>query len=118
MHDERTAARVRALLEAHDHVDEKRVMGRLAFMVEGAMACSVGEAGLLIAVTPDEREAVLGLEHVTPMVLRGRTMRGFVRVAREGYRTRAALAAWLDRGVTASRSKKRAKGGSRGRSRP
>jgi hypothetical protein len=85
-------------------VVEKKMMGRLAFMVGGSMCCSVGEEGLLVRVTPAEREALLAKPNVTPMKLGLRTMRGFVRVTPAGLRTRAALARWIDRGLTAARA--------------
>jgi hypothetical protein len=39
-------------------VVEKKMMGHLAFMVNGAMCCSVGEDGLLVWVGVEEREKV------------------------------------------------------------
>ncbi len=97
--DERLAERVRSLLDSKGDVVEKPMMGGLAFMVNGAMCCSVGATGLLVRVTAEERDEVLALEHVQPMKLGGRTMRGFVRVTMAGLRTRAALQKWLARGL-------------------
>lgn len=99
--DERLAERVRSLLESKGDVVEKPMMGGLAFMVNGAMCCSVGATGLLVRVTAEERDEVLALEHVQPMKLGGRTMRGFVRVLTAGLRPRKALERWLSRGLAA-----------------
>ncbi|MDQ3263981.1 MAG: TfoX/Sxy family protein [Myxococcota bacterium] len=44
----RTEARVRALLSDRKDVVEKKVMGALAFMVDGSMCCSISDAGLLV----------------------------------------------------------------------
>jgi hypothetical protein len=49
-------------------------------------------------VPDDELESVLGRRHVRPMDFTGRPMKGFVYVAPRGFRTAAALGAWLDRG--------------------
>ena len=68
-------------------------------MVNGAMCCAVGEDGLLVRVGVEDREKVLAKPHVDPMVMRGRTMTGFFRVKREGLRTAAALAKWVEGGV-------------------
>jgi hypothetical protein len=97
-------ARVRSVLSRHRDVTERRMMGTLAFMVGGSMCCSVGPEGLLVRVTAEERGEVLARPHVTPMRLGGRTMSGFVRVAPEGYRTRGALARWIERGLAAASS--------------
>jgi hypothetical protein len=51
------------------------------------------------------QERILREAHVQPVAMGARTMRGFVRVAPEGYRTDAALAAWVDRGVEAAGSR-------------
>jgi hypothetical protein len=42
---------------------------------------------------------MLGYPHVRPMIMAGRTMRGYVRVMPEGYKTQAALKKWIQRGV-------------------
>ncbi|MBL8938412.1 MAG: TfoX/Sxy family protein [Archangium sp.] len=99
--DERLAARVRALLGSKGV--EKPMMGGLAFMVNGAMCCAVGADGLLVRVRPEERDEACAHEHVRPMTLGGRTMRGFVRVMTAGVRTRKALERWLARGLAAGK---------------
>ena len=50
-YDEKTAARVRAVLSERRGVVEKKLMGGLCFMVQGSMCCSVsGRGGLLVRV--------------------------------------------------------------------
>jgi TfoX/Sxy family transcriptional regulator of competence genes len=99
-YDEKTAERVRQVFAARRDVVEKKMMGGLCFMVNGAMCCSVsGQGGLLIRVGPQAHEQALREPHVKPMEMRGRTMTGFVRVAPDGYRTDAALKKWLERGL-------------------
>ncbi|MCA9640730.1 MAG: TfoX/Sxy family protein [Polyangiaceae bacterium] len=105
-YDEKLAARIRKLLSASQllgaqQVEEKRVMGKLAFMVNGSMCCSVSEDSLLIRVHPEEREALLSQPHVSAMQMGKRTMRGFVRIAPPAYRSVAALRQWLERGINA-----------------
>lgn len=103
-YEERVAERVRNVLSTRTGVTEKKMMGTLAFLVDATMCCSVGGAGLLVRVAPHERDDLLALPHVTSMQLGTRTMRGFVRVAPEGYRTTASLSAWVERGVAAAAS--------------
>lgn len=100
-YDDKLAARVRAILAEQRGVTEKPLMGTLAFMVNGVMCCSVGPDGLLVRVGVEEREQLLSEPFVSPMKLGARTMKGFVRVAPEGLRTRARLAKWLARGMAA-----------------
>ena len=99
-YDEQTAERVRKVLSGRRDVVEKKMMGGLCFMVNGAMCCSVsGRCGLMVRVGPDAHEETLREPHVTPMEMRGRVMTGFVRVASDGYRTDAALKTWVERGL-------------------
>ena len=110
-YDEKTAARVRKALAGRRDVVEKKLMGGLCFMVTGGMCCSVsGKGGLLVRVDIEAMDRVLLEPHVTPMEMGGRVMRGFVRVAPEGYRTDAALKKWVERGVTAAGERPAKKG--------
>jgi TfoX/Sxy family transcriptional regulator of competence genes len=99
-YDEATAARVRKLLAGQRHVAEKKMMGGLCFMVDNTMCCTVsGRGGMLIRVGPEAHARALEEPHATAMEMRGRIMKGFVRVAPEGYRTDADLKRWVRRGL-------------------
>lgn len=102
-YDEKTAARVRTALSGRGDVVEKKLMGGLCFMTKSGMCCSVsGKGGLLVRVDIEAMDRALLEPHVAPMKMGGRVMRGFVRVAPDGYRTDAALKKWVDRGVLAA----------------
>jgi len=120
-YDAKTAERVRRILSGRADVVERKLMGGLCFMVKGSMCCSVsGKGGLLVRVDPEGQPLVLREPHVTAMELGARTMKGFVRVAPEGYRADGALRKWVTRGVdaAAARSTKPARSkGNRRRSR-
>jgi hypothetical protein len=99
-YDEETADRVRRALSGRRGVVEKTLMGGICFMMDGIMCCSVsGRGGLLVRVGPDARELMLGEPRVEPMQMGGRTITGFVRVAAEGFRAKAALRKSVERGV-------------------
>lgn len=99
-YDEETAARVRKLLAGQRYVAEKKMMGGLCFMVNNTMCCTVsGRGGMLIRVGPEAHARMLEEPHTTPMEMRGRTMSGFVLVAREGYQNDADLKRWVKRGL-------------------
>jgi TfoX/Sxy family transcriptional regulator of competence genes len=113
-YDEKLAERVRTILAERRGVSEKRLMGTLAFLVNGVMCCSVGRDGLLVRVDAEGREALLGEPFVSPMKLGARTMKGFVRVAPEGLRTRAKVAQWIERGIGAGAAGRKKRASRRG----
>jgi TfoX N-terminal domain len=99
-YDEDLANRVRELLASERGVDEKRMFGGLAFLINGNMSVAVsGQGGLMVRVPPDDTEKLLGRDHVSPMVMAGRETRGWLRVAVEGVKTKRQLSSWVTRGV-------------------
>ena len=104
-YDEDLADRIRELLGSESGVTEKRMFGGLSFMLNGNMAVAAsGQGGLLVRVRPDDTESLLDGQHVTPMVMRGREMRGWLRVSDDGVRTKSQLADWVERGTAYARS--------------
>jgi TfoX/Sxy family transcriptional regulator of competence genes len=93
--------RVRAHLPT---AEEKRMFGGTGFMLDGALACSVSERGLLVRVGADAQAALLDQEGVSPMVKGGRTSRGWVHVDPHVVADDPSLHVWLDRGVAAARA--------------
>ncbi len=104
-YDEDLAGRVRALLAREPDVTERRMFGGLAFLVGGAMAVAAGgQGGLMVRVDPEEAEALLGGPHVGPVEMRGRPVRGWLRVGADAIRSRAELEAGVARGVAFARA--------------
>ncbi|CQD16246.1 TfoX/Sxy family protein [Mycobacterium europaeum] len=99
-YDEELADEIRELVAAERGVEEKRMFGGLAFLVNGNMSVAVsGQGGLLVRVPADDLDKVLRRAHVGPMVMGGRDVRGWVRVEAAGLRTKRQLHAWVARGV-------------------
>ena len=104
-YDEALAARVRTVLGDRDDVEEKRMFGGLAFLINGNMSVAVsGRGGLMVRVPPDETEKLLARDHVEPMVMAGRETRGWLRVRSDGVKTKRQLQSWVTRGVAYARS--------------
>ena len=95
-YDEKTAERVRRALSGRRDISEKKMMGGLAFTIGGGMCCYLSRKG---RVTPEVREQTLEMAHVKPTDFAGRRMSGFVLIEPAGFRTEAALAKWLERGI-------------------
>ena len=105
-YDEGLAGRLRDLLHeepaaAGHELSEKKMFGGLAFLVGGSMAIAVvGEGGVMVRVDPEETERLLATTAAFPMVMRGREMTGWVRVAADDLRTKRQLSAWVRRGAS------------------
>ncbi|MGV0676645.1 RNA methyltransferase [Mycolicibacterium fortuitum] len=94
------ADRIRELTASESSLDEKRMFGGLAFLVNGNMAvAATREGGLMVRVSRDEGEKLMQRDHVEPMVMGGREMRGWLRIAAPGVKTKRQLQAWVGRGV-------------------
>ena len=99
-YDTELVERIRELLAPDRGVDEKRMFGGLAFLINGHMAVAASrEGGLLVRVPPQETDKLLDRAHVSPMVMAGREARGWLRIDPDGLKTKRQLARWVDRGV-------------------
>ena len=98
-YDDVLAARVRRVLARRTDVIEKRMVGGISFLVNGAMCCGVTGKRLMIRVGPDARARMLARPHAVPMKLGRRSLAGFVCVEPEGFRTDRALRSWVQRGI-------------------
>lgn len=104
-YDEDLADRIRELLGAERGVEEKRMFGGLAFLIDGNMAVvASGQGGLMVRVPPHETDKLLNRAHVSPMVMAGRQTRGWLRVALDGVKTKRQLQPWVGRGVDYAKS--------------
>jgi hypothetical protein len=98
-YDEDLANRIRELT-AGEGMDEKRMFGGLAFLINGHMAVAAsGQGGLMVRVPPADTAKLLERQHVQPMVMAGRETRGWLRVAVDGIATKRQLQSWVTRGV-------------------
>ncbi|MED5814785.1 TfoX/Sxy family protein [Mycolicibacterium sp. 050232] len=94
------ANRIREVTASESGLDEKRMFGGLAFLINGNMAvAATREGGLMVRVSRDDGEKLLQRDHVEPMVMGGREMRGWLRIAGPGIKTKRQLQSWVGRGI-------------------
>jgi TfoX/Sxy family transcriptional regulator of competence genes len=104
-YDAELTDRVRELLLFEPDVIEKRMFGGIAFLIGGHIAVAVSSGGgLLLRAEPDEVEALLTEPYVEPFMMRGRALRGWVRVAEDGVATAENLKRWVWDGVELART--------------
>lgn len=104
-YDDDLAERIRELTDAESGITEKKMFGGLAFLVQGNMAVAAsGQGGILVRVDPDESPALIQKTGAYPMEMRGRQMRGWLRVDAGDVKTKAQLSKWVRRGIAYARS--------------
>jgi len=104
-YDEELAERIRSLTSALPGTSERRMFGGLAVLVNGNMAISAsGAGGVLVRCDAEAGDALAQQAGVEPMVMRGRAMRGWLRVAAASVEGDSDLERWVAVGVDCARA--------------
>ena len=100
-YDEDLADRIRELISGQRGVTEKKMFGGLAFLIGGNMAVAAsGQGGVLVRVDPERSDKLEETTAAEVAVMRGRPMRGWLRVAPEHLGTKRQLAKWVGLGAS------------------
>lgn len=97
-YDEGLAQRVRELLEDQPALEERKMFGGLAFMLQGNMACGALGDALIVRVGPEAHDEVMALPGAGAFDFTGKAMRGIVKVEAGVCEEDDELAAWVERG--------------------
>ena len=97
--DEGLAERLREHYAAVCGVEEKKMFGGLAFMVNGHMSCGVNDEVLMVRLGAERYSEALEQPHARPMDFTGKPLKGFVFVDPPGIESDADLAAWVRRSL-------------------
>lgn len=104
-YDDELADRIRTLVAGEPGVDEQRMFGGVGFLIGGNLAVSAsGQGGLLVRADPATSDELVASTPAVPMEMRGRAMRGWLRVGGDHLRTDDDLARWVAVGVGYARS--------------
>ncbi|MDB5313907.1 MAG: hypothetical protein JWO38_8109 [Gemmataceae bacterium] len=95
--NEDLAERIRDQLVRRKNIEEKRMFGGLAFLLNGNMLVGVRKDSVIVRLGPDEGEVALTELHVGAFVINGRAMKGWIVVAAEGVEEDDQLAGWVER---------------------
>ena len=91
---QRLAERLRAALARRKGVTEKRMFGGTCFLLENNMLCGTGSGNFMFRVGKAAHAAAVKRRGAKPMVMRGRTMEGFIWVDPSACDARS-LKAWI-----------------------
>lgn len=98
-YDEGLAERIREILQPQLGLDEKKMFGGIAFMINDYMFCGIAKGELMVRVGAENYEAALTEPHVRPMNFTGKPLKGYVYVDAEGFAEDADLKQWVDRAM-------------------
>ena len=98
-YDEDLADRIRELVGSEPDLTERKMFGGLAFLIGGHLAIAAsGQGGMPVRVEPEDHDAFLAEPGAAPFEMRGKAMRGWLRVDSDD------VATWVRRGVDHARS--------------
>jgi TfoX N-terminal domain len=101
-YDEELAERIRGLIGDEPSLKEQKMFGGLAFLIGGNMAIAAsGQGGVLVHVDPAEGDELVASTNARLMEMRGRSMRGWLRVDQADN---VELAKWVELGTAYARS--------------
>jgi TfoX/Sxy family transcriptional regulator of competence genes len=104
-YDQDLGNRIRDLLASETALTEKQMFGGLAFLINGNMAVAAsGQGGIMVRADPARSDKLVAATSARPAEMRGRPMRGWLRVDSQDVRTKRQLAKWVDVGATYARS--------------
>jgi TfoX/Sxy family transcriptional regulator of competence genes len=104
-YDEDLADRIRELVGAESPFSERKMFGGLAFLVGGNLAIAAsGQGGVLVRVDPATVDKLVATTAARVAEMRGRSMRGWLRVAPEHLRTKRQLSRWVRLGTSYARA--------------
>ncbi len=104
-YDEDLAQRIRALVGRQRGLNEKKMFGGVAFLIDGNLAIAAsGRGGILVRVGPERSDELAATTAASVAVMGGRPRAGWLRVAGEDLGTKHQLSKWVDLGVGVARS--------------
>ena len=104
-YDEDLADRIRALVAGEARLTEQKMFGGLAFLIGGNMAVAAsGKGGLMVRVDPASSDSLVAETNARLFEMRGRELKGWLRVDAKDVRGKRELARWVELGTAYARS--------------
>ena len=101
--------RVRIALLKIPHVEEKKMFGSLAFMVNGKMCISARRDRLMCRIDPAIHSEAISRKGVSTVIMKGREYKGYVHVKDNAVKSSEDLNYWLDLALNFNRKLTKAK---------
>jgi TfoX/Sxy family transcriptional regulator of competence genes len=108
-YDEKLANRIRVGLAGLPKVEEKKMFGGLAFIVDGKMCINVGTNRIMCRIDPVLHEEALSNKGTSTVMMKGREYRGFIHVDEAAIKTKKELNYWIELSVDYNKHAKSSK---------
>ena len=103
-YDEKLAERLRVVLKRRRGIEEKKMFGGLAFMLNGNMCCGVNKKNLVLRLGKHGAAEALNEPHTREMDFTGRSLKTMIYVSPTGYRRDTDLRRWVGRAADYAKS--------------
>lgn len=94
-YSEKLAERLRQALTDTHKVEEKKMFGGLAFMVNGKMCLTAGADRIMCRIDPALHEDAIKRKGCRTVIMGGKEYKGYVHVDEDALKTKAALHYWV-----------------------
>ena len=94
-YSEQLAQKVRSALAHIEQVEEKKMFGGLAFLVNGKMCINAGADRLMFRVDPALQDDAVNRNGSEPVFMQGRPYKGYFYVPENGIRTDEDFDHWV-----------------------
>lgn len=95
-YNEKLASRIRKALSHLPAVEEKKMFGGMAFMVNGKMCLTAGPNRMMCRIDPEIHEEATKKRGSRTVIMKGRKYIGYVHVDEESLQKKADFDYWVD----------------------
>ncbi|MBN1348157.1 TfoX/Sxy family protein [candidate division KSB1 bacterium] len=88
--------RIRQIISDWNHTHHKKMFGGICYFLHGNIFCGVWHDFLILRLGEARAKEALELPHVKPFDITGRSMKGWIMVAEEGFKEQQSLSVWLE----------------------
>ena len=108
-YSENLADRIRVALADLLRVEERKMFGGLAFMVDGKMCINVGKDRIMCRIDPVIHDEALTNKGARTVIMKGREYKGFIHVDEAAIKTKKDLDYWIELSIDYNKHAKSSK---------
>jgi len=98
-YNEKLAGRIREALAHLPDVEEKKMVGGIAFMVEGKMCITAGKDRIMCRIDPTIHDEAIETRGIQTVKMGGRDYKGYIHINEEAIKEKADFDYWVERAL-------------------